>query len=75
MNEKNKKYFSLYLISIKKGVKTQGTNERNFKKILVATTAAGKKFHPNVVVILYYYYLLFLVWKYSTRGCGEFPVG
>jgi len=41
------------------------------------TAAAAGKNYTLILLLLYGYcsYLLLLVWNFSTRGSGEFPLG
>jgi hypothetical protein len=69
-------YFSLYLYRCKKGVKIQHPNEKNFKNFKQQQQQQGKNY-TLILLLLYCYcsYLLLLVWNFSTRGSGEFPLG
>jgi len=46
----NKKYFSLYLVSIKKEAKKQHPDEKNLKNF---SSNNKEKLHPNVVAVLF----------------------
>jgi len=64
------------LLKSKKEVILLHLDEKNLKNFSSSNSSRGK-ITPKCCCcsICYCSYLLLLVWKNSTRGCGEFPLG
>ena len=72
-------YLSLYLYRYKKGAKKQHPDKK-ILKIFESNSSSNNsrvKNYTLILLLLYGYcsYLLLLVWNFSTRGSGEFPLG
>jgi hypothetical protein len=58
-------------------VKKQHPNEKKFKNFQQQQQQQQGKNYTLILLLLYGYcsYLLLLVWNFSTRGSGKFPLG